>query len=147
MKKIIFLSLLLISIFSCNREDDAEILTEDIAEIQAYLEANNLTAERTDSGLHYIIREEGNGQFPTAANAVTVNYTGFYPDGQIFDSGAGVSFPLTAVIAGWTEGIPLLSKGGSGTFLIPSGLAYGTAGRGSIPANAVLIFDVTLIDF
>lgn len=147
MKKIIYFTLLALAIFSCNREDDAEILAEDIAEIQAYLEDNNLTAIETDTGLHYIIREEGNGQFPSASSTVTVHYTGYYTDDQIFESNNNISFPLSGVIAGWTEGIPFLSKGGSGTFLIPSGLAYGTNGKGSIPANTVLIFDVTLVDF
>jgi len=146
-KKIIYFTLLALAIFSCNREDEEAIFTEDIAEIEAYLEENNLTAVRTSSGLHYIIREEGNGQFPTAANTVTVHYTGYYTDDQIFETNNNISFPLTGVIAGWTEGIPFLSKGGKGTFLIPSSLAYGTNGKGSIPANTVLLFDVTLVDF
>ena len=147
MKKIIYFSLLALAIFSCNREDDAEIFAEDIAEIEAYLEDNNLTAIKTDSGLHYIVTEEGNGQFPTASNAVTVNYKGYYTDGQVFDANDNISFPLTAVIAGWTEGIPKLSKGGKGILLIPSVLGYGSSGQGSIPANTVLLFDVTLLDF
>ncbi len=147
MKKILFFSLVLFLVFSCDREDEAAIFSEDIAEIKAYLETNNLTAIETDSGLHYIINEEGNGQFPTASSRVTVNYKGYYTDGQVFDSNNNITFQLTGVIAGWTEGIPKLSKGGSGTFLIPSVLGYGTNGKGSIPANTVLVFDVTLVDF
>ncbi|MGB1218088.1 MAG: FKBP-type peptidyl-prolyl cis-trans isomerase, partial [Saprospiraceae bacterium] len=65
-----------------------------------------------------------------------------------YDRGEPIEFPLTGVIKGWQEAIPLLSKGGKGTFLIPSGLAYGARGAGAdIPGNTVLIFDVELLDF
>jgi len=73
-------------------------------------------------------------------------------NGQKFDSsydrGQPLEFGLNQVIPGWQQAIPLLQKGGKGTFYIPSGLAYGTRGAGgAIPPNAVLIFEVELIDF
>ena len=57
-----------------------------------------------------------------------------------------ITFPLSGVIQGWQEGIPLFKEGGSGILLIPSALGYGSQSVGSIPANSVLIFDINLID-
>jgi len=81
-----------------------------------------------------------------------VNYTGKLLDGTIFDSNKDpkfghvqpFSFTLGAgmVIKGWDEGMQLLKLGGRATFYIPSSLAYGPQGSGSIPPNAVLVFDV-----
>lgn len=135
--------------FACNRDDDdaAEQLQEDIAIIEEYLMENNLTAESTASGLHYVVLQEGNGSFPTATSQVVVNYKGYFTNGNEFDSGNGAQFFLNQVILGWTEGIPKFSKGGNGILLVPSRLGYGPNGRGTIPGNTVLIFDVLLDDF
>ena len=88
------------------------------------------------------------GVFPDLSSVVTVAYTGKLTDGIIFDqsSSVGISFPLTNVIQGWQEGIPLFSEGGTGKLLIPSALGYGSNAIGSIPANSVLIFDIELLD-
>ncbi|MBK7763756.1 MAG: FKBP-type peptidyl-prolyl cis-trans isomerase [Bacteroidetes bacterium] len=120
--------------------------------IQNYIKKNNLKdVKKTESGLYYMIEKAGNGKHATAADKVKVHYSGFLLDGTKFDSsldrGEPIEFPLTQVIKGWTEGIPLLEEGGKGKLLIPSGLAYGqNAPPGSpIKANDVLIFDVELI--
>lgn len=114
--------------------------------IENYLAENNLTSEQTPSGLHYIVEQEGDGNFPTIFDNVTVNYSGFLLDGESFDSGEDVTFPLSGVIAGWQEGIPMFSVGGSGQLIIPSDLAYGENGvPGSIPPNAILVFEVDLL--
>lgn len=134
---------------SCSKSDD-EIAEENMIEIEAYLAKNNLQAQSTASGLYYIIEKEGNGQFPNINSNVTVHYEGYFPNGDVFDSslsGSPASFPLTNVITGWQEGIPKFSKGGSGKLLIPAHLGYGRDGRGSIPGEAVLIFDIQLINF
>ncbi len=116
-------------------------------EIKDYIAKNNLTAQRSASGLYYIINEPGTGKQPTATSSVTVAYTGSFTSGKTFDqsSSAGITFPLNQVIQGWTEGIPLFKEGGSGTLLIPAHLGYGSYDRGGIPAGSVLIFDVKLI--
>ncbi|MCB0667881.1 MAG: FKBP-type peptidyl-prolyl cis-trans isomerase [Saprospiraceae bacterium] len=147
------LSMLLVS--SCKKEDDqlppAEQLALDITIIETYLATNNLQAEKTASGLHYIIKEEGTGEHPLPTSRVTVKYKGYFVDGTVFDQtppANTLTFGLNEVIPGWTEGIPLLkSGGGKGMLLIPSALGYGRPGRGSIPPNKVLLFDVTLLDF
>ena len=120
--------------------------------IQAYIKKNNLIAKKTASGLYYVIEKAGNGKHATAADKVKVHYKGTLVDGTKFDSSYDrnqpIDFPLSGVIKGWTEGIPLLEEGGKGKLLIPSGLAYGqNAPPGSpIKANDVLIFDVELLE-
>ena len=153
MQKLISPSLFLLTVsllFSCKKEVSyEEQLTQDIKKIQAYLAENNLTAQSTASGLHYLIEVEGNGEHPTINDVVVVHYKGYYLDGTVFDQTGTdpISFPLSAVITGWQEGIPLFSKGGKGKLFLPSGLAYGKNPPSGVPANAVMIFDVELIDF
>lgn len=103
------------------------------------------------SGLQYKVISEGSGAKPGPADNVTVHYTGMLTDGRVFDSsverGQPISFPLNRVIAGWTEGLQLMSEGAKYTLYIPSNLGYGAHGApGSIIGpNATLIFDVELI--
>ncbi len=130
---------------SCQKEVDYTQIDEDI--IQQYITDNNLNAQATGTGLYYVVDVVGNGETPNINSTVTVAYTGKLTDGTIFDqsSASGATFPLSGVIQGWQEGIPFFSEGGSGILLIPSALGYGNQVVGSIPANSVLIFDVTLI--
>lgn len=105
----------------------------------------------TNSGLQYIVLEEGNGENPKATDTVKVHYEGTLINGQIFDSsikrGEPVEFPLNHVIPGWTEGLQLMRPGAKYRFFIPSDLAYGEHGAGDMIApNSALIFDVELIE-
>ncbi len=130
---------------STQAEKDQNIILE-------YLTNNSLNFESTESGIYYSIEKQGEGEHPTEKHVVETHYKGTLLDGKVFDSsydrGEPIEFPLTAVIKGWQEAIPLLKKGGKGTFIIPSSLAYGTRGAGrDIPPNSVLIFDVELLDF
>jgi len=106
-------------------------------------------AEITASGLASKLIEAGTGtQHPTASSTVTVHYSGWTTDGQLFDSsimrGKPASFPLNGVIAGWTEGLQLMVVGEKRRFWIPESLAY--QGRPGAPAG-MLVFDVELLDF
>ena len=141
-----FFAMLIVVIISCNKTKDYSQIDQDI--IQQYIFDNNLNAEATGSGLYYVINNPGIGDTPTIYSNVTVAYTGSLTDGTVFDesSSTGVTFPLSNVIQGWQEGIPLFSEGGSGILLIPSALGYGSQAVSAIPANSVLIFDVSLID-
>lgn len=126
-----------------------EQLAKDTKKIKQYLSDNGLTAQSTASGLHYIIEVEGTGGHPDIDSEVTVDYKGYFLDGEVFDDGgaAPAVFTLNGVIDGWQEGIPLFKKGGKGKLFIPSGLGYGPSGYLDIPSNAVLAFDVELVDF
>ncbi|MFT3762354.1 MAG: FKBP-type peptidyl-prolyl cis-trans isomerase [Pseudoxanthomonas sp.] len=105
----------------------------------------------TPSGLQYMVLRPGSGPHPTPTSTVRVNYEGKLLDGTVFDSsykrGQPAEFPLTSVVAGWTEGIPLMATGAKYRFWIPSELAYGAQGQpqGGIPPNATLTFDVELL--
>ena len=95
------------------------------------------------------ILQAGTGEFPTAESTVTVHYTGTLIDGTVFDSsverGEPISFPLSGVIPGWTEGVQLINVGGKIELTIPYELGYGERGSGPIPPRSVLIFEVELI--
>ncbi|QDT06564.1 FKBP-type peptidyl-prolyl cis-trans isomerase FkpA precursor [Rubripirellula lacrimiformis] len=104
----------------------------------------------TDSGLKYRILRKGNGEMPGPSDRVTVDYSGWLDNGQIFDSSytrnEPTSFGLNGVIPGWTEGLQYVSEGGMIELEIPSELGYGTRGTPGIPPNATLHFKVELLD-
>lgn len=103
----------------------------------------------TASGLQYKIITEGTGKQATADSKVTVHYTGKLLNGQEFDSsakhGQPITFPLNAVIKGWTEGLALMKEGTKAELYIPAELAYGSQERPNIPANSPLIFEIELL--
>ncbi|MEM9917527.1 MAG: FKBP-type peptidyl-prolyl cis-trans isomerase [Bacteroidota bacterium] len=109
-----------------------------------------LDVYRTPSGLYIQLLETGEGPAPTRARKVVAHYKGSLMDGTVFDSSykrsKPLEFQLGQVIAGWQEGLSLLKPGGKAILLVPSGLAYGPAGRTGIPPNAVLRFDVELLE-
>ncbi|WP_405382775.1 FKBP-type peptidyl-prolyl cis-trans isomerase [Maribacter sp. LLG6340-A2] len=147
MKK--FLLPLIILVFTnCGSDDTSKDFTEDNEnEILEFIADNNLDAQKSASGLYYVIENQGTGATPTASSDVTVAYKGYFTNGSVFDQNAeGITFNLSQVIAGWTEGITYFNEGGSGMLLIPSRLAYGNAGRSGIPGGAVLIFDIELLE-
>lgn len=105
----------------------------------------------TDSGLQYKVIEEGSGPEPSKDESVTVHYVGKLIDGTVFDSsrkrGEPVTFPVDAVIPGWTEALQLMKVGANYKLFIPADLAYGERGAGAqIGPNETLIFDVELLD-
>jgi FKBP-type peptidyl-prolyl cis-trans isomerase len=107
-------------------------------------------AKRTPSGLAYKVLKRGKGKdHPTASSTVEVHYSGWTTDGTMFDSsvsrGKSISFPLSGVIAGWTEGVQLMVVGDKARFWIPGALAYGdTPSRPGAPAGP-LVFDIELL--
>ncbi|MBK6948819.1 MAG: FKBP-type peptidyl-prolyl cis-trans isomerase [Haliscomenobacter sp.] len=144
--RFLFLLLPILALPSCKLEDQAEI---DQEKIEQYLADNKLSATRHSSGIYYIISTPGSGGSPSLTSTVTVNYKGYYVNNSVFDqtTGSPIQFPLNNLIQGWQIAIPLLQKGGKGTFFIPSQLGYGSYPPQGIPANAVLIFDIELVDF
>lgn len=109
--------------------------------------------DETDSGLRYKMIQKGSGSKAEKGQQVSVHYEGSLLSGQVFDSSYKRNQPIDfqlgvgQVIPGWDEGIGLLKVGDKARFVIPSDLAYGSAGAGGvIPPNATLIFDVELMD-
>lgn len=144
-------SLLALTLFiSCSKDDKVKDYTaQNEKEIVDYLAKNNLTAQRTASGLYYIITKEGEGEEkPTIKSTVTVRYSGKFTNEKVFDQSVEpVSFPLSRLIPAWKEGIPLLKAKGECILFVPSHLGYGSTGNQNIPGGAVLIFNITLDSF
>ncbi len=127
--------------------------------LQDYFKAKGITnAQKTASGLYYVLHKPGTGERPVDGQTATVNYTGQNLQGEKFDSNVDPQFnhvePFSfgvgqrQVIKGWDEAALLLKKGAQATFYLPSHLAYGDRGAGGqIPPNAILIFDIELLDF
>lgn len=152
-----------------NLAANSEIMKTDGEAIDAYLAKNDLNAQTTDSGMRYIILNEGDGSKPQAGDLVRVDYTGKLLEGAVFDTSKesdarehglysdarpGGYVPLEfqlgtgGVIHGWDEGVALLSKGAKAQLFIPSPMAYGAQARSEeIVANSILMFDVELVDF
>ena len=130
--------------------EQTEAAAQALAE---YLEANKVVAEPTESGLYYVMTQEGNGEKPEVGQMVQVHYTGKLLDGTVFDSsvdrGEPINIPIGVgqVIPGWDEGIRMMSKGEKGVLYIPYYLAYGDRDTGLIPPFSNLVFEVELIDF
>jgi FKBP-type peptidyl-prolyl cis-trans isomerase FkpA len=105
---------------------------------------------RTDSGLIYRHLSPGTGPSPTANDTVKVHYRGTLINGTEFDSSyrrnEPTQFPLGGVIPCWTEGVQKMKVGGKARLVCPSDLAYGDAGRPSIPGGATLVFEVELLE-
>ncbi|MEL6943034.1 MAG: FKBP-type peptidyl-prolyl cis-trans isomerase, partial [Bacteroidota bacterium] len=138
---------------SCLKENESvgnrEQFEIDINLIEEYLETNNLTAQSSNSGLHYIIEEEGPGDAPGISDIVVVRLKQSLLDGTVINEIVGdssVTIGIPALLPGLQESLLLLKKGGKGTFLMPSYLGLGNAASADIPANSVLIFELELVD-
>lgn len=134
--------------------------------LASYISKNKLEPQKTETGLQYVITDEGAGTKANVGDTVVVNYVGALTNDKIFDTNIeetakaeGAHNPMRPyeplrfrighdpVIQGWTEGMQLLAKGGKATFLIPSNLGYGERGGGNeIPPYAPLVFKVELLD-
>ena len=119
-------------------------------------DSNGVTSPSQNAGVPFTVTDlqTGSGATATPGSTITVNYTGWLYDGNAaenkgaqFDSGQGFQFVLGAgqVIAGWDQGFDGMQVGGTRRLIIPPDMAYGSQGRGPIPPNATLVFDVELV--
>jgi FKBP-type peptidyl-prolyl cis-trans isomerase len=133
-------------------EQRKEVAEKNQSAGDAFLASNKSKAgvKSTASGLQYQVITEGKGAKPAATDTVKVHYVGTLLDGTKFDSsvdrGEPAQFPLNGVIAGWTEGLQLMPVGSKYKFWIPGTLAYGDRGRPGIEPNALLTFEVELLE-
>ena len=143
-----FFSIVVICLLiSCSKDSGIPEPQTD-ADIAKYIADNKLNAVKTTSGLYYVITKQGSGAKPTFNSNVTVNYKGYFLDGEVFDqsSASGITFNLQQVIRGWTEGITYFNAGGEGILLIPYQLGYGLQGVNGIPGGSALVFDIKLLN-
>jgi len=124
--------------------------TESVAR-EAFLAEKYPDAKPTESGMYFIQEKKGKGKKAESGKKVKVHYTGMFLDGSKFDSsvdrGEPIEFTLGQgqVIPGWDEGIGMMRVGDKAVLVIPSNLAYGPGGRGSIPPSSTLVFEVELM--
>lgn len=120
---------------------------------EAFLKQNKTKAgvKTTASGLQYEVLREGTGAKPTATDSVTCNYKGTLlnnpvPFDDSYSRGQPITFSLSGVIKGWTEGLQLMSVGSKYKFYVPYTLGYGASDYGPIPGGSMLTFEVELLD-
>jgi FKBP-type peptidyl-prolyl cis-trans isomerase FkpA len=146
MKKLSYLFVLALLLLMGCTKNQSEI---DDKNIRSYISANHLNAVAEPNGLYYVETKTGTGGSPTDNSRVWIKYTGYFLNGEIFDQDTSglANFYLYNTLNGWQEGVPLMKKGGKCTLLIPSLLGYGANGYSTIPGNAVLVFDIELLNF
>nr|WP_294794464.1 FKBP-type peptidyl-prolyl cis-trans isomerase [uncultured Mucilaginibacter sp.] len=152
-KYLLFFCLIITVLAACKKSEKFDAGAQaklDDTQITTYLTTKNISAVKDASGLYYQIITPGSAAKPTATSGVYIIYDGILMStGVSFDSKTTpYYFPsLDKLIQGWQIGLPKIGKGGHIKLFVPSGLAYKNDGSGSVPANAVLIFDITLVDF
>ena len=142
-------------LLGCNKDEPASSGKNETASTNgtaaAATNAPSGDVVTTASGLKYQVLKHGSGTVsPKASDTVKVHYHGTLLDGTVFDSsvqrGEPISFPLNAVIPGWTEGLQLMKVGDKFKFTIPPNLAYGpNSPSPKIPPNSTLVFEVELL--
>lgn len=150
-KKIISLFLIAVLFWGCKKNkcdyDECAIKASasEIQSVKDYLSSKGITnATQHCSGMFYVIESAGSGKHPNGCSTISVAYKGMLTNGSTFDEGNLDGWSLDGLITGWRNGIPQIGAGGVIHLYIPPSLGYGSAPYGSIPANSILIFDVTL---
>ena len=159
-KFVIIASLILLGINACKKQETAQQKydKEQVA-LANYLKIKyNDTLVPKASGLYYIETLKGTGVKASYGRLVTVNYTGRFLDGTVFESSDELnsdgikvgpfvfSVGYGEVIAGWDEALQYMRDGGKATLIIPSSIGYGAAGNGNVPGYTTIIFDIEVIN-
>lgn len=145
-----YLALIIVSLMAIGQAK-AATPAQNLKAAETFLAANKAKPgiKTTASGLQYRVLQPGKGARPSLMDEVVVHYRGRLLSGKTFDSsyerGEPATFPLAAVIPGWTEGMQLIGTGGKIRLFVPPALGYGAASGGPIAPNSLLIFDVELL--
>lgn len=129
----------------------ASEIKANVDEMVSKFQEGTLEMQTSDTGLRYVINEQGSGKPAEQGKRVSVNYYGVLTNGNEFDNsfkrGRPFDFNLGqgAVIKGWDEGIGYFNEGGNGFLIVPAELGYGAVDKGNIPPNSELIFYVELL--
>ena len=162
MKRVVFVLLAVVSLSTgCFKDDKGCSYTQSTTVapaseqtmIEEYLAANSITATKHSSGMYYEVVQVGTGGSPALCSSVQINYAGKLTNGSTFDSNTNAVFTLGTLIDGWKKGLPMIQKNGRIKLYIPPSLGYGAVdikdrdNNVIIPANSMLIFDITLLNF
>jgi FKBP-type peptidyl-prolyl cis-trans isomerase FkpA len=154
MKKVLTLALLPALFYGCLKSETSTPPCTDVPptseepQIIAYCHTNNITYEKDSSGIFYQILDPGTSPSPTLSSKVSVIYVAKDLNGTLLSQTTNpITDLLNTKIAGWQIGLQLIGKGGHIKMVVPSSLCYGCNGvPGSVPANTIIYFDLTLTD-
>lgn len=147
------LSLMFLFFSSCSVQNMATLRADADNEIKAYMTENDINVTPNQSGLVYIPIREGNGASPQIGDKVAFHYTGYYFDGEVFDSSYDRAVPLIVqlgndmIIKGMEETLLMMNKGAKAKILVPFYLAYNDMENAPVPPYSNLIFEIELLDF
>ncbi|OQP52469.1 FKBP-type peptidyl-prolyl cis-trans isomerase [Niastella populi] len=161
MRNLVWGFLCFVLFYSCKKESGCGYGDHNIVapaneqqDVETYLTSNNIYSVGKDaSGLYYQVFDHGEGNSnPGLCSQVELTYTGKLTNGTVFEQ-KSTAFTLGSSIEGFRKGIPLIKKGGHMKLYIPPALAYGSkeikdeSGKVIIPANSILVFDISLTSF
>ena len=160
MRNLVLGFLCFVLFFSCKKESGCGYSDQNIVApvteqqaVKSYLDSNSIyAATKHAAGFYYEVIEDGDGNSPNLCSQIEVSYTGKLTSGAVFEQ-ASTAFTLGSSIEGLRKGLPIIKKGGHIKLYIPPSLAYGSKdikdanGKVIIPANSILIFDITLTTF
>ena len=160
MRNLVWGFLCFVLFYSCKKESGCGYSDQNIVApvseqqaVKSYLDSNSVySATKDAAGFYYEVFEEGDGSSPNLCSQVELSYTGKLTSGAIFEQ-ASTAFTLGSTIEGFRKGLPIIKKGGHIKLYIPPALAYGSKeikdsnGKVIIPANSILIFDISLTTF
>lgn len=151
--RVLAVAALALSLAGCVKGDEPcndKTPSQEAPAMQAYAASKGYTMATTPEGIYYEIINGGSGVTPTPSSKIFVTYTGkLISTDAVFDSQTDhtkTGWTLSGLIPGWQLALPLIKEGGQLRVIIPSSLAYGCNGYASIPGNAVLFFELTLVD-
>ncbi len=154
---VLFLITFLSSCLTSNYDSPDPTYEQEQAILKSYIDtliANDRDVDTTDLGVYYVVLEEGVGETAKTGDTLTVGYSGYFVDGTLFDSSKNINnegtyefiLGVPNFISGWNDALRIMNKGSKMQFVIPSDLAYGSRGQGTIPPYTTLVFVIKMVD-